>query len=48
MGMSDGQFKAYVAMIIDRIKEVMDEKDGMAKDAKLARLLALLQEAKEI
>jgi hypothetical protein len=47
MGMTNGQFKSYIRLLLSDIKEASEEKDEEKKARKLAEILSNLQSALE-
>ena len=47
MGMTDKQFKAYIRLLRNDVKEARDEKDEEKKKEKLDKILGDLQDSLE-
>ena len=47
MGMTDRQFSSYIRLILDLLAEIQKEVDPKHENAKLARLIAHLQDSIE-
>ena len=47
MGMTDGQFKAFICFVLDSLQEVKKEKDPAAREERLNKVIDNLQKALE-
>ncbi|MDR1705797.1 MAG: hypothetical protein LBS19_14090 [Clostridiales bacterium] len=47
MGITNGQFKSYIRLLIAHVREAKDEKDNDIRTQKLEEILAILQTALE-